>query len=76
MPVVSRIRFRVARTVRGKTICDGAMGGATGVPAIGFVVVGMIVLARFENGLPSLLVGPIPGNGMVRRLDRERRNRG
>ena len=76
MPVVSRIRFRVARTVRGKTICDGAMGGATGVPAIGFVVVGMIILARFENGFPSLRVGPIPGNGMVRRLDSERGNRG
>ena len=74
--VVSGISFRVWWPRRRQVIGGGRMCSAVSVPAVGLVVVGMIVLAHFENGLPSLMMGPIPGNGMMRRLDRERRDRG
>ena len=73
MPVISRIGLRVLRACRCEAISEGPVGGAGGVSAVGRIVMGVIVLARPQDALTGLLMGPIPVNGMLRRLDRERR---
>jgi len=49
------------------------MRAAQGVPALRFIVGGMVVLARLKDGLTLVLMGPIPFHGMLCRRERERR---
>ena len=49
------------------------MRAAQGVPALRFIVRGMVVLARLKDGLTLVLMGSIPLHGMPCWLDRERR---
>ena len=52
------------------------MCGAGGVPAVSRVVLGVIVLARLEDALARLLMGPVPVHGLPRGFGRERMARG
>ena len=76
MLVKSGVGFAVRLPGCDKTIGEGRMGGAGGVPTVGRVVLGVIVLARLEDTLARLLMGAVPVHGLPRGFGRERMTRG
>ena len=59
-----------------KAVGQRAMHCAGGVPAVGRVVVAMIVLALLQDAFTFRLMSLVPINGMLRTLERKRRGRG
>ena len=77
MFVIGGVGFAVGLPCCDKTIGEGRVGGAGGVPAVvSRVVLGVIVLARLEDTLARLLMGPVPVHGLPRGFGRERMARG
>ena len=75
MGVIGRIRLWVAGLSSRKAVRDRRVRGARRVPAVGRTVVGMIVLACLQDALALVRVSPVPVNGVLRALHRERRHR-